>query len=83
MNTHRNQKVKIVKKGLKLILENTFFEFNGSYYSEKLVTAMDTRMDLSFANLVTGFLENIFYHNVQENFGKLFFPYIEINRRSI
>lgn len=65
-----------VIESLQFILENNFIHFNGTYYRQKLGTAMGTKVAPTYATLVLGFLEEKLFTSVKEKFGENFELYI-------
>ena len=71
--------------GLRLLLHNNYFEFNGEYYLQKVDTAMGTRMAPCYANLTLGYLEETLYScietkfnsNIMKTLEKRYFRYLD------
>ena len=64
---------------LQLILQSNVFYFDSKYYIQKKGTAMGTKMAPTYATLVLGYLENIMYENVENQYGCDFAVYIKQN----
>ncbi len=61
--------------GIKLILENNTFYFNGNYYRQTKGTAMGTKFAPIYATLAIAFLEERLYDEVGKHFGETFKSY--------
>lgn len=57
-------------EALNLVISNNKFYFDGSYYSQKKGVAMGTKVAPTYATLVLGYLEQLFYDKVGDAFGK-------------
>ena len=57
---------------LRFILENNTFQFNNEFYRQTKGTAMGTKVAPTYATLTIGYLENILYEKVKDNFGTEF-----------
>lgn len=68
---HRFSK-EFILKGLKIILENNNFNFNGKTYNQIKGTAMGTKCAPTYATLVLGFLEEKLYKQTREIFSSQF-----------
>ena len=69
-----------IVEGIKLILENSIFQFNGSYYRQIKGTAMGTKVAPTYAILTLGFLEeSILYPTVNKNLGNSALLYFKRN----
>ena len=55
-------------QGMKFILENNFFLFNGKAYKQIKGTAMGTKVAPTYANLVMGYWETFLYKEVTKHF---------------
>ena len=55
-------------QGMKFILENNFFLFNGKAYKQIKGTAMGTKVAPTYANLVMGYWETFLYKEVAKHF---------------
>ncbi|XP_071171038.1 uncharacterized protein [Mytilus edulis] len=66
-------------KGLKLILENNYFQFNDTYYLQIKGTAMGTKVAPTYATLVMGYIEKQLYEKIPSEFDENFRVYIEEN----
>ena len=64
-----------IKQGIKFILENNNFFFNGKYFNHVKGTAMGTKCAPTYATLVVGFLEEKMYDVIEENFSREFREY--------
>ncbi|CAG2202520.1 unnamed protein product [Mytilus edulis] len=59
-------------EGLKIILDNNTFFFDGKYYLQISGTAMGTKVAPTYATLVMGFLEDKMYQQVESEFDTAF-----------
>ena len=57
-----------VLEGIKHILENNTFYFNGKYYSQKKGTARGTKFAPVYATLVVSYLEEKLYNEIKSSF---------------
>lgn len=64
-------------EGIRIILENNNFSFNGIFYKQTKGTAMGTKMAPTYATLVLGYLEKQLYTLLLKEKGDLFAHYIE------
>ena len=55
-------------QGMKFILENNFFLFNGKAYKQIKGTSMGTKVAPTYANLVMGYWETFLYKEVAKHF---------------
>ena len=67
-----------IKQGMKFILENNNFFFNGKYFNQVKGIAMGTKGAPIYPTLVLGFLEENLYDVIEENFSREFREYFEI-----
>ena len=61
---------------LQLVIENNVFYFDGCFYSQNKGVAMGTKVAPTYATLVLGYLEKLFYSKVEEKFGTSMKDYI-------
>lgn len=66
-------------EGLKLILENNIFYFNGKYFRQLKGTAMGTKVAPSYSTLVLGYLEQLLYDNIKHTYSNLHLDYFVKN----
>ena len=74
-----------ILSGIRLILENNTFHFNGIFYKQLKGTAMGTKMVPMYATLTLGYLEKKLYASIYndynvtiyENFVKYYFRYLD------
>ena len=74
-----------ILSGIRLILENNTFHFNGIFYKQLKGTAMGTKMAPMYATLTLGYLEKKLYASIYndynftiyENFVKYYFRYLD------
>ena len=66
-------------KGLKLILENNYFQFDDTYYLKIKGTAMGTKVAPTYVTLVMGYIEKQLNDKIPSEFDKNFRLYIEEN----
>ncbi|XP_071122593.1 uncharacterized protein [Mytilus edulis] len=64
-------------EGLKIILDNNTFFFDGKYYLQISGTAMGTKVAPTYATLVMGFLEDKMYQQVESEFDTAFKVYVK------
>ncbi len=63
--------------GIKLILENNTFYFNGAFYRQIKGTAMGTKFAPIYATLAIAYLEERLYIDIKTHFGDTFGNYFE------
>ena len=68
-----------ILNSLKIILERNVFYFNGRNYIQLKGATMDTKVAPTYATLVLGYLENIMYENIGNNYGSEFSHFIRNN----
>ena len=74
-----------ILSGIRLILENNTFHFNGIFYKQLKGTAMGTKMAPMYATLTLGYLEKKLYASIYNdynftiyvNFVKYYFRYLD------
>ncbi|CAG2215320.1 unnamed protein product [Mytilus edulis] len=67
---------KFIIEGIKFILQNNYFNFNGESYRQISGTAMGTKVAPTYANLVMAYLETQMYERSKLQFGSQFHKYI-------
>ena len=66
-----------ILEGIRIILENNNFSFNGLFYNQSKGTAMGTKMAPTYAALVLGFLEEKLHAKMRQYKGTEFANFIE------
>ena len=75
----RNFSKDLIIQGVKLVLENNTFKFDGKTYWQHKGTAMGTKIAPTYATLVLGYLEQKLYSSVQQNMSVQTADYIRSN----
>ncbi|XP_062587971.1 uncharacterized protein LOC134249655 [Saccostrea cucullata] len=68
-----------ILEGIKIVLENNHFVFDGRNFLQIKGTAMGTKVAPTYATLVLGFLEEKLFNETERRFGNPFAQYIRFN----